>query len=96
VLDVSGRISVIALQAERAGAGVGEREEKIRSAEEVFRGGVDAAAVARNHAPSHPDVGRDHPAVTIEMSDPGRRIWPCFDGRFDSHGVTVHGIGRTT
>jgi hypothetical protein len=96
VLGVSGRISVIALQTERAGAGVGEGKEKIRSAEEVFRGGVDAATVARNDPPSHPFVGRDHSAVTVEMSDPGRWIWPCFDRRFDDHAATVHGTGRTT
>ena len=74
MLGVSGRISVFELQAERAGADVGDGEEKVWSAEEVFGGRVDAAAVARNNAPGRPFDGRDQPAVTIEMSDPGRWV----------------------
>jgi hypothetical protein len=65
---------VFELQAERAGADVDDGEQKIRSAEEVFGARVDAAAVDGNNAPGRPFDGRDHPAVTIEMSDPRRRI----------------------
>jgi hypothetical protein len=88
VLGVSGRIfGVVELQAERAGAHVGDGEEKIRSAEEILGGRVDAGPVARNNAPGRPFDGRGQPAVTIEMSDPGRRIRRYFDRRFDSHAV---------
>jgi hypothetical protein len=65
---------VVELQAERSGAHVGDGEEKIRSAEEVLGGRVDAATIARNNAPGLPFDRRDQPAVTIEMSDPGQRI----------------------
>ena len=74
VLGVSGRISVFEPQAERAGADVGNGEEKIWRAEDVFGGRVDAVAVPRNNAPGRPFDGRDQPAVTIETSDPGRWI----------------------
>jgi hypothetical protein len=74
VLSVSGRTSMFELQAERAGARVDDGEQKIWGAKEIVGGRVDAAAVARNHAPGHPIDGRDQPAITIETSDPGRWV----------------------
>lgn len=59
------------LQPERTGVDVDDGEEKIRRAEEVLGARVDTAAVGKNNAPGRSVAGRDQPAVTIEMSDPG-------------------------